>query len=493
MDALAFRMGLLTAIKSKLAGGLAAGLMITASHNPAPDNGVKIVETDGKMIAEQWESYATDLANMEHDQILDYLIKLCPQDADSLVYLGRDTRDSSQRLANAAIEGIKCLTGSYVDFGLLTTPQLHLIVKAKNEGGMEPTEEGYYGKLSAAFHGLVSLGDISDASDSRYKPHVFLDCANGVGGPKMVKFITRLQHLIVHLYNTGDGVVNQNCGSDYVLTKQATPANCPVEVGQRWISFDGDADRIIYFYKTTTGECNVLNGDKIACLCAIYVKELLEQSEALKALNTSIVQTAYSNSMSTKFAQSLGISVHCVATGVKNLIRQAEKSDVGILFESNGHGSIAFSSKAIQTIRSEVAKGNLAAKKLQYIYELLNQATGDAISDMLLVEFILRVKNWTIEDWDAIYKEIPYSQLTVSVPDRYFITTNHNATVCLKPEGLQQEIEKLYSGFQDGVRAFVRPSGTEDIVRVYAEAFSSQDAVKLANQVKDLVLKYAHA
>ena len=37
--------------------------MITASHNPAPDNGLKIVEMGGEMLAVQWESYATQLAN----------------------------------------------------------------------------------------------------------------------------------------------------------------------------------------------------------------------------------------------------------------------------------------------------------------------------------------------------------------------------------------------------------------------------------------------
>lgn len=37
--------------------------MITASHNPAEDNGVKLVDPMGEMLAMDWEAYATTLAN----------------------------------------------------------------------------------------------------------------------------------------------------------------------------------------------------------------------------------------------------------------------------------------------------------------------------------------------------------------------------------------------------------------------------------------------
>lgn len=41
--------------------------MITASHNPEEDNGVKLVDPDGEMLEAAWEIHATQLANVRSD------------------------------------------------------------------------------------------------------------------------------------------------------------------------------------------------------------------------------------------------------------------------------------------------------------------------------------------------------------------------------------------------------------------------------------------
>ncbi len=74
------------------------------------------------------------------------------------------------------------------------------------------------------------------------------------------------------------------------------------------------------------------------------------------------------------------------------------------------------------------------------------------------------------------------------VADRTLIVTSEDETQVLQPETLQPKINDLVAKIELG-RSFVRPSGTEDCVRVYAEGASQALADLLAKEVGDQVEK----
>lgn len=106
---------------------------------------------------------------------------------------------------------------------------------------------------------------------------------------------------------------------------------------------------------------------------------------------------------------------------------------------------------------------------------------------MLVIETILRHYDWTAEDWNATYTDLPSRQIKVSVMDRNKVQTTDAERKCTLPKGLQESIDAYVTKLGPNARCFVRPSGTEDIVRVYAEAETQGKADTLANAVSEAV------
>ena len=55
-----------------------------------------------------------------------------------------------------------------------------------------------------------------------------------------------------------------------------------------------------------------------------------------------------------------------------------------------------------------------AAKDLLALVGMINQAVGDALSGILLVEAALRRRKWGLSDWANLYTDLPSRQLKVS-------------------------------------------------------------------------------
>ena len=173
------------------------------------------------MLEQSWEGYATTLANTSNEEmgkayedlvnetLVDEIRQL--QDRAANIVIGRDTRASGPSLIKALKAALDAVGAKYTDYGHLTTPQLHYMVRCVNTQNTpyafgDATEEGYYKKMAAAFktimYGRKILGPIT------------VDCANGVGGPK-------LQELIKYLPNSSEGGIDIKVVNDDVLKPEA--------------------------------------------------------------------------------------------------------------------------------------------------------------------------------------------------------------------------------------------------------------------------------
>ncbi|CAA7268023.1 unnamed protein product [Cyclocybe aegerita] len=497
LDSVMFRVGVLAGLRSKRLDGKTIGVMVTASHNPEQDNGVKLVDPRGEMLEASWEAHATVLANAattdEFLTALDALVKAVKIDVSkpARVVYARDTRSSGPALVAALEDGFKALGVEARDAGVTTTPILHYLVKAINTKGTpesygEDSEDGYYKKLSGAFKKLV-------AGKTKPEPLV-VDCANGVGAHAAAKLAEYLGDsiplILENIATSTPGVLNESCGADYVKTTQRLPPNLmdKLKPGQRACSLDGDADRLMYYYLDERGHFYMLDGDKIAALVAAFIVDLVKLAGLDSEIKVGVVQTAYANGASTKYL-SERLPVKCVPTGVKHLHHAAEHYNIGVYFEANGHGTVLFS----PTTQEKLAKHepstpaqSTALNHLINLTQLINQTVGDALSDMLLVEVVLAHKSYSGVEWNSLYADLPNRLVKVVVSDRNAFRTEDAERRLVSPHGLQTRIDELVRRYGGG-RSFVRPSGTEDVVRVYAEASVRSQADELAFRVAGIV------
>lgn len=133
-------------------------------------------------------------------------------------------RPSSPFLAKTVIDGINILGGQSIDYGIVSTPQLHYFVVCQNTARAygEPNEDGYFTKLASAFKTLRSVS----SRNGTYEPCLLLDGANGVGALKTQSLQRYLGDCLnISVFNTGNGKLNFQCGADYVKVQQKPPVS----------------------------------------------------------------------------------------------------------------------------------------------------------------------------------------------------------------------------------------------------------------------------
>jgi len=398
----------------------------------------------------------------------------------------------------------------------------------------------------------TSIKNHQDGSIVDSPPRIVVDCACGIGAPFIDKINERLMAYrnrgaveLIAINKIGEGTLNEACGAEFVQKKQLPPTHfsglqhfpslqekeltrTSISEVNRFASLDGDADRIVFHYlrkRKNLKSFGLIDGDKIAALVALFVQNEINILKAfapnvMRELRCGIVQTAYANGSSTLFLKNVAkIDVKIAKTGVKYVHAAAHDNfDVGIYFEANGHGTVLFSERyyecldrckvlfaSTNTALPNVQRAEIALKRLEILPVLINQAVGDALSDLLLVEAIMHLRrtdrtniqsassHWALdfEVWDKLYTELPSRQLKVKVKDRTMVQTNDDETKTTMPAALQPALNAAMNAQKSHKnmypRCFVRPSGTEDAVRIYAESSTQAEADALASEAVAVV------
>ncbi len=335
--------------------GAAAGIMITASHNPYEDNGLKIFGPDGYKLSDELE-----------DLIERHILGDEPESPP----LPPRQIGKAHRIDDAR--------GRYIEFAKHTADNVPL-------------------------HGLK----------------VVVDCGHGAA-----YFIAPLifKELGAEVITTGiqpDGLnINHGCGALHPENAGELVRRHHADLG---ISFDGDADRVIF----TDASGQVVSGDRILALCAIGLKE---QGKLRK---DTLVATVMSNLGLIEAMRQHGIKVETTAVGDRHVIECMRRNGYSFGGENSGH--IIFADHA---------------------------TTGDGILSALQVLRMMRERNATLAQLATVMNEYPSQLANMPVPAKPPIESLPN---------LGKLMRMATSEFGMHGRHLIRYSGTENKIRVLVE------------------------
>lgn len=347
--------------------------MVTASHNPVEDNGLKLVDPDGGMLSQDWEPLCENYANaMNSDEVSpivkDLFSKYASLSASScagVVIIGRDTRPHSERLSEIFRRGVEAFSSvKLFDLGVVTTPQLHFAVRYLNRNfrldsisqeSLQESIDVYFRELLSGYRELIATaGNLSSS--------IIIDAAYGVGTIAIRELSRRVSTLCPHVLDIDvrnpafEGEVNEGCGAEFVQKNQMPPCgvNSDIDESKLMCSFDGDADRIV-FHVFVKERWSLVDGDKIAALLSLFLAVELKEAGLSDLFSMSVVQTAYANGSSTKFLRDHNINVVMAKTGVKFLHHRASEFDIGVYFEANGHGTVLLTDRFLAALQEDAS------------------------------------------------------------------------------------------------------------------------------------------
>ncbi|MGT2932852.1 phosphoglucosamine mutase [Streptococcus catagoni] len=352
-----------------------AGVMISASHNPAMDNGIKFFGNDGFKLADDQE--------LEIEALLDA---------------------SEDRLPRPSAEGL----GTLVDY---------------------PEGLRKYEKF------LVSTG--SDLEGMK----IALDTANGAASVSARDIFLDLNAEIVVIGETPDGLnINDGVGSTHPEQLQELVKETASNIG---LAFDGDSDRLIAVDEN--GE--IVDGDKIMFIIGKFLSD-----KGLLAKNT-IVTTVMSNLGFHKALDQHGINKAITAVGDRYVVEEMRKFEYNLGGEQSGH--------VIIMDYNTTGDGQLTAIQLTKVMK----ETGKSLSELAAEVTI-------------------YPQKLVNIR-----VENSMKNKAMEVPAIAEIIAQMENEMQGNGRILVRPSGTEPLLRVMAEAPTAEEVDYYVDTIAAVVRK----
>ena len=352
------------------------GIMISASHNPFYDNGIKLINRAGMKMEAEFEN-----------KIEGYIDGITPE------------------IPFAVRENI----GRTVDFAA-----------GRNR---------YIGYL------------ISIATRSFKDKTVALDCSNGSASAIAKNVFDALGAKTLVINNEPDGTnINTDCGSTHIEVLADFVKNHEVDAG---FAYDGDADRCI----AVDEKGNIIDGDGIMYVCGTYMKEHGQLA------NDTVVTTVMSNIGLYRALEEKGIKTEQTAVGDKYVCENMMKNGHCLGGEQSGH--IIFSKHA---------------------------TTGDGILTSLKMMEAMIEKKQSFSELTRELRIFPQILINVKVQDKK--QAMEDAEVLAAADKVSEELE-------GNGRILLRPSGTENLVRVMVEAETDEICREMAERVVLKLQKYA--
>ena len=397
--------------------------------------------------------------------------------------IGRDPRASGEMLESAVIAGLTSegvdalrvgvlptpaianLTNAYdADFGVMISashnPMPDNGIKIFGPGGqkLDDATEDRIEELVAAGPGQrptgASIGRVVDAEDAieRYLRHVgkaattrldgltvVVDCANGAASAAAPRAYRAAGANVVAIHAEPNGLnINENCGSTHLAGLQAAVLAHGADLG---LGHDGDADRCLAVDATGA----IIDGDSIMVVLALAMQESDELASA------TLVATVMSNLGLHIAMRNAGITVRTTAVGDRYVLEELRAGEFTLGGEQSGHIVLP-------------AYG----------------PTGDGIVTGLRLMSRMAHTQTSLADLAAPMRTLPQVLINVEVSDK--------ATVALAP-AVQSAVREAEEELGDSGRILLRPSGTEQLVRVMVEAADEDTARLLAVRVAESVSK----